>query len=438
MHFGGENHDFDKLIDRTFLRRWIDSCQKSAGTIKTYLRSVEMFFGFCINENNNYIDISKISNVETWIKQWKRNMWKEVKRNHHVKVAKDIARMPIPDDFLRFDMSDIVANSKQVLKNTFAKPSYQISRHEFCNIRDYLITNLIINNGSRPGAISNMTLKQFEDAHFQDKGYVVEVFRHKTDYQGPAALAISNDLHTEMFAFMKIRNALPGMNSNENDHFFTSWSGGKMSPNMVGYQFVEYFYKATGVRVNATIIRKYVTTTVHKHQPNMKSKTANLLCHSERTAAQSYALIERRENASATSEALRQVMRTDFQQMQQTKQPSSYSSSAATHRSLDDEISNVFMTNIEAMQITTAIVDEKLTNNSLLSNHFSTRNDKKKLLDKIRYKIQLKKKILHQPIVEDEAAEIKQPAIEEEAAEIDEDVLPPTPQKKPRWKLEPP
>jgi len=132
-----------------------------------------------------------------------------------------------------------------------------------------------------------MTLEEFENAYKRDQGHVVEVFKHKTDYKGPAALSIDLKLYNEMLIYLKIRNSLPCIHTDPCDKFFVSWSGGKMSSNMIGTQFTEFFSKCTGLRITATIVRKYVTTTVHKHMPEFKSQTANHLCHSEPTAAKS-------------------------------------------------------------------------------------------------------------------------------------------------------
>ena len=73
-----------------------------------------------------------------------------------------------------------LANSVKVLKNWrisrktdnylflfekhFSNPSLSLSQDEYFHLRDYLITELIIPNGQRPGIICGMLIKEVENA----------------------------------------------------------------------------------------------------------------------------------------------------------------------------------------------------------------------------------------------------------------------------------
>ena len=60
------------------------------------------------------------------------------------------------------------------------------SQAEYTSVRDYILTVLCINNGSRSGALVNMTLKECERATLQDECFIVRVKNHKTLYpHGP-------------------------------------------------------------------------------------------------------------------------------------------------------------------------------------------------------------------------------------------------------------
>ena len=59
----------------------------------------------------------------------------------------------------------------------------------YCEARDYLLTSLIFDNASRPGAISNMTLVEYKRATERDIGYVISVIKHKTEHKNPVSIA---------------------------------------------------------------------------------------------------------------------------------------------------------------------------------------------------------------------------------------------------------
>ena len=42
------------------------------------------------------------------------------------------------------------------------------SRKEFCHVRDYILTYIILENASKPGCISNMTLAEYSRREYQN------------------------------------------------------------------------------------------------------------------------------------------------------------------------------------------------------------------------------------------------------------------------------
>ena len=54
------------------------------------------------------------------------------------------------------------------------------SKVDLCSGRHYLITRIIFDNALRQGAVSNMTVKEYNEAKFKEGEYVVSVEKHKT------------------------------------------------------------------------------------------------------------------------------------------------------------------------------------------------------------------------------------------------------------------
>jgi len=57
------------------------------------------------------------------------------------------------------------------------RPSSQTSFKEFTNIRDYIIMCLCLDNGSGTGALSNMTINEFQKAKRQGNLYVWKIIK---------------------------------------------------------------------------------------------------------------------------------------------------------------------------------------------------------------------------------------------------------------------
>ena len=94
-----------------------------------------------------------------------------------------------------------------------------------------------MDNCSRPGGVYNMTLLALNKVYPGENGLgdVIQVFEHKTDFNGPIDVAINNILYTHLLNYVKhVRNCLPGISNNLHDPVFVSYSGSKMSASLVG------------------------------------------------------------------------------------------------------------------------------------------------------------------------------------------------------------
>ena len=250
-------------------------------------------------------------------------------------------------------------------------------------VRDYLLTSLILDNASRPGAISNMTLYEFSCAKRQNHGYVVSVKRHKTGYKGPANIACSKKVFTQLTNYLNgFRNKLEGISLAPNEKVFVSWNGGTMTSSLITMQMGSFWRRAMGnqeAKINPTLVRKYTTTVVHENMPELKQHTANLLCRSLGMTEKKYAIFDKERAAAATSVKLRKVQRSSFDEKN-----SSYE---------DIPLQEIFKDAIRKGNIKTGDVREIISKNQIYFRDFSV-DEKfvKKVLDSVRYIIQCNSK----------------------------------------------
>ena len=71
---------------------------------------------------------------------------------------------------LLFDKSEAVSNARNLLRMAACKSDAVLNRKDFCSMRDYLISTIIMDNASRSGAIANMTLKEYRRASVSKEG----------------------------------------------------------------------------------------------------------------------------------------------------------------------------------------------------------------------------------------------------------------------------
>ena len=81
----------------------------------------------------------------------------------------DLARLLQPDDKRVLDKLQHVSEALKILLKLSCVRSSP-NRKEFCYVRDYVLTYIILENASRPGCISNMTMTELEKFEMQQDG----------------------------------------------------------------------------------------------------------------------------------------------------------------------------------------------------------------------------------------------------------------------------
>ena len=314
-----ENKDYSKLFLRKNLNDWVclfESKGKKPGTIKTYLGSIKQFFDYISVVGHSSIQVSseEIRNLTILVTRWCRNYHKKIQVQKHSKNLEDLAKLPQPDDINNLDKSSHVSEAVKVISKLVSVRGPP-SRKEFCIVRDYLLTYVILENASRPGCISNMTLKELERREIQSDGsYIVSVLNHKTvATAGPAMLSINPDIMRHLMIYLKIRNSLPGISVEDRDPVFVSWSGRRMDSTMVTTKLNQFWKIAVNKdlsrAINPTLIRKMTTTTVHEQEPSRKREVATIMNHDIRTVEKNYFLQEKKKSVSETGAFVRSIIR---------------------------------------------------------------------------------------------------------------------------------
>ena len=133
------------------------------GTIKTYLGSVRQFCDYVAVVGHPSINVkpSDIQNIKILLSRWYRNYRKKIQIHKNIKMLTDLVRLLQPDDIRLLDKSQHASESLKIL-STFSSVQSSPSRKEFCHVRNYVLTYILLENASRPGCISSMTIRELE------------------------------------------------------------------------------------------------------------------------------------------------------------------------------------------------------------------------------------------------------------------------------------
>ena len=386
------NNDFTLLCDRGFLNKWMTFASQTlpsgkrkmeAGTIRTYLGSIQHLHRFIEISGKEQFNMKKIKYLESIIKGWKRSLWKELERRKHHKNLLDMKNFPTAEQIRSMDESAVGKEAIQLLNEYSLSSDPKVTRKGLCLIRDFLLTNLLFDNATRPGALSNMTLEEFRDAEHQKDGVVVSVKKHKTDYKGPAFVSFGHSLYRYTNDYVEnVRNKLPGIGTKNKDAVFVSFSGLSMTSNMITMQMNSMWKRIFGktggneqdlARITPTIIRKFTETSVLSDHKEFSQDAANHLCHSQETAKKCYYIVDKKRKAAETSQKIKNIQRNTLDVKFEKK-------------ANNEDIERYFMDEIKSGQIKKAIVDQKIDEIEHLA-HFKDTKGRKRVLDVVRYAI---------------------------------------------------
>ncbi|XP_065648964.1 uncharacterized protein LOC136078070 isoform X1 [Hydra vulgaris] len=386
-HATDDDVNYKHLGCVSFLNSWMLKMQedkKQPGTIKTYLGSLQLFLDFCISkEKLEIISNEEYSKLKISMKQWKRSLWKGIQERQHEKDMDDFHNFPSSEEINALDKSDYVKCAKDTIKASKSS-SFVITKSNYCLVRSYLLAYTILNNATRPGASANMTIGEFRRALYKENCYTISIKKHKTSYKGPANIVLTFELYNELNTYIEFfRNKLNGISLPTGTAIvFLSYNGAPMDSSMITSQFHLFWNRALGKKVKEdytkmtpTLVRKFTTTKVHQNFPSLKQNVAHHLCHSLKVAESNYAIFDKYNAASSTSNQLCLIQR-------------SLTDEQGTKIEEKKNIPlNLFENEINKGSIKVADVKKKLANSSE-----NLCDEKvKKIVDKVRYAIKRKK-----------------------------------------------
>ena len=254
--------------------RWVDphlqNKSKAPGTLTSYLTSLQMFLTYLTGRKYHPMSMPSLSpflkdifiQMIPALKGWRACIDSFSQDSQLRKYIAECDALITNEDIAR------LTRSKPYLEGAsnidLADTGATITRRQFTLVRDYLLCRLTLATGTRPGALNNVLLSDYETSRVSEGNRIILVPKHKRTKDGPAMLGLDPLMQKEMATYVsKIRPAfaIPG-----EEKLFVKDDGAEFPEGTIGKRVVAFFERSgvTSTRVGHTHIRKFMSTQTHE------------------------------------------------------------------------------------------------------------------------------------------------------------------------------
>ena len=295
----GEENIFDASKVNSFVTQEL-SCGKSPSTVQSRLYTLSRFLSYLKSHTPAILPNDKqLFDLTYLIKGAGISLSKHKKKRQQDIISK--TRKILPETISTLNQWREKRKSDNTL-HLFSKYSsnstLKLVECEYSTMRNFLIVELIIPNGQRPGVIHGVTINEIQEAKtsITSEGYnKLIVANHKTGYLQSATLFIYPDIFSCLSIFVDcILPKLPVYTNNVfqllgKSSVFQTYTGLTISSSRVT-PILRAYLSHLGILFPGTItdLRKAAATLTGKFSPNLHEMMALFMCHSVRTHDRAY------------------------------------------------------------------------------------------------------------------------------------------------------
>ncbi|XP_066021896.1 uncharacterized protein [Pocillopora verrucosa] len=359
------------------LRKWLGQLSEEyqPGTIRSYLMSLRLFLKFLVQEEKGQDRLDTLHARRDLLTSWSSAQRKKVLKRKLEKHDMDFAKLLSSEDLYKVSNGQQRINIIKALGTAAEKSKacgepVLVNDQTFCEVRDWLITRLIIDNSGRSGIAANITVEEFKDAKLyagEEDGerYRVSVKNHKTGgVYGAAIVWFHADVYNLVNTY--ISRVRPKYVKDATDNMFVSTNGVKLTSSQVSTCPTRTFQRE-GVkfhgRISATLIRKSLASGVHVHLPEDQEQLAALAQHKPQTQAQYYRINDKVRETDIGRRAVRKFITMNCAKTEVSIIPVEWTEEETS------KLQDLFKSEIETGNITENIVRDKLGASNLLETH---------------------------------------------------------------------
>ena len=369
-----------KLL-KTWLSYAVEKYQP--GTVRSYLMSLRLFYKFLSQERKS--DLPDVS-VETlnarrdYMTSWSAAQKKKVLKRKLEIRDEDFRKLLSSEKLHQVCHGNQHVNAVKQLAVTSEETqggesaSRILSDKSHCEVRDWLMTRLLIDNSGRSGVAVNITVNEFNEAVFypgteeDNARYRVDVKEHKTaGIYGAANVWIYDVLYLLIEMYMRTVRKQFVASDSQVEKVFVSSNGLPLTSSQVS-TCVWRTFQREGVelrgKISATTIWKSLATGMHVHMPQERDHLAALAQHKTDTQAKYYRVHDKVVETDLGKRAVKKLVSLQTSEDSQAKKEGEIPDAWKPEET--EELKKVFQQEIETGSITEKDVSEKLMKLSML------------------------------------------------------------------------
>lgn len=367
----------DHLLNQKFLEDYAKK-EYHPKTTQSYLMSLRHFYSYSLTEQAGLtISKEKVISLRDKVSRWSSSFRQNCAKRHWEKMEEDFHALITPDQIKQFETSKAARDVVCLLGQLSSAHNIQITHAQYTLIRDFLLVEISIDNANRAGALSNMTVAEYDRMAKESDEFVVLVKNHKTvSTHGPARIVFSPKLKSWMDVFLReVRLKFTPSNTGPDKCIFITSSGEPMVSSQSNKAIKSVWKKAEVEGApSSTLFRKSAVSTVHSCSESNEARgnLADFMAHNVSTAMRFYRLQEKSKSSVKASKHLRQVMREEDESPSISTVDEGEASKCSWSKDQEMIIRDLFKEEINEKQV-------KIADNPQLKDE-----DLKKILDKIR------------------------------------------------------
>ena len=282
--------DISHLTMARKIREYIEGLEGHVGPsgLQQHTSDIENALRFCVHVREGADDeldfIARAESTFRKLKYFRASFRGEKSKKERARLEDLAEHLPDTSDTVTFlESASLTQVFEQCCSNLLKDPSL----HDYNKAVTICAGRLLYRNAQRPGAIVNMTLKEYDNAivHGEGEGEVlmIRVAKHKTGLTERASVNCSGKLRDQLKLFIDARRHL----IRESDLVFAKWLG--LGPVMdLTARVVALGEKLNLQLLTAQKLRSVVEIKATPLDSSTKSLVARALSHSELTAEHHY------------------------------------------------------------------------------------------------------------------------------------------------------
>ena len=297
----GEGQLFDPDTLNSYLSKKRDF-GVTPSTLISRLDSLERFYNYLLSHHPDVLPKSlNRPQVSSLIKGVKKSLFKAKNKRQRDIMAKNREYYPQTIAVLKqWRERRKFSGALSLFRDYALDGNMELTEENYTRMRDFLIVEIIVPNGQRPGIIEGMQIGEVERSKFSitaDGYHRLIVADHKTGDNCSATLFLYPEIFRAIDIFVteiipKLTIMLSAAPLNKKSLVFQKYSGEKLLSSRVT-PILRQFLLSMGISFNGTItdLRKAAATLTGKFQPSLQELMAVFMGHS-RTAHEKYYKIQ--------------------------------------------------------------------------------------------------------------------------------------------------